>query len=121
MSFLAEILLILIFISIYYIYNRQLNINKNQYLINKHLLDETCELYKKTILIPEITKLQKNYNLDENSQLNAIKAYRQAEENLIKNKCKDIYMLLTKQNRKALLKYYHQETILLIILNHLRS
>lgn len=124
---LVNILIIIIFISLifltslYYIHKyRHLN-KKDVYMIHKHILDNTCEMYKKSIFIPKLDKLKRSHNLDSDSQLNAIKAFMTAEEQLLKTSSTEIYKMLTKENLECLLMYYSRDTILLIIIDNLRS
>ncbi|MFW6219369.1 MAG: hypothetical protein ACOC33_00745 [bacterium] len=90
-------------------------------MIHKHILDNTCEMYKKSIFIPKLDKLKRSHNLDSDSQLNAIKAFMTAEEQLLKTSSTEIYKMLTKENLECLLMYYSRDTILLIIIDNLRS
>ena len=99
-------------------------INENHYsgkIIFSIMNNEMFEIYKKNIFIPKIENLRASYNLDPNSQINAIKAYENAEFKLLKETATEIYKLLTKQNLLFLRTYYSQETLILIIINNLRA
>lgn len=105
------------------VWNKRFNffINKDNYLINKHLLDDVSEIYKNSVHLPEVEKLRRNHNLDENSQLNAIKAFKTAEEKLLKKSSLEIYKMLTQKNIDCLKQFYSEDAIILIIINNLRS
>lgn len=120
-SIISSTIIIIFLLSLYYIHNnRHLN-NKDIYLIHKHILDNVCEIYKKSIFHPELEKLQRSHNLDSSSQLNAIKAFKTAEEKLLKKSSIEIYKQLTDENLNCLLLYYSRDTLLMIIIDNLRS
>lgn len=120
--FIILSLIILIGMLVYvYLYTIKYFTNKDNYLVQKHLLDETCEVYKRSIYEHKLEQLKVSHNLDENSPLNAIKAFNRAHEKLTRDSASEIYKKLSKSNLKCLRVYYSEETILLIIINYLRT
>lgn len=104
----------------YFLYNYS-NFNKTDFLLAKHLLDETCDLFKEQILSQRVSVLRSKYNLNEESQLNAKQAYNKAENELFKQICLDVYKSLNKKHRNILLKYLTKDNIFMIIIHNLRS
>lgn len=121
--FLYLIIIWLILISYigFYLLTHKYIVNHDNYLIHKHILDNTCDNYKKHIFLPELERLRNSYNLDPNSQVNAIRAYNDAEMKLLKTSSANIYKLLTGPNLLFLKKYYSEQVLILIIINNLRA
>ena len=124
MVILSSLLIIffsIVFILFLILFRYRYLINHNNYLIHKHILDNVCDIYKKSMYLPQLEKLKHSYNLDSESQLNAIKAFSRAEQDLLKKSSLEVYKLLTKQNLLFLKTYYSEQSLLFIIINNLRA
>ena len=75
--------------------------------------------YVNIILKPKVQTLQKNYNLNKNSPLEATKSYMKHYDELIYSSAKDIITSLSKKTREVFLYYFTEDVLTRKIINHI--
>ena len=132
MEYLTNHLLELIIILVFFILNiillnKKITKNiykidfKDEYLIHTHILEQIIDNYKILILEEKITKLRKNYDIDPQSKTNSIVAYQKEYNKLLRQSSREVINHLSTNTRKKLLEYYTEDSLILHILNLLRS
>ena len=126
---LLEFSIILVFLILnvlYIIFNKTTkkhNIDfKDEYLIYTTVLEQVINNYKTLVLDEKVTNLRKNYDIDPQSKTNAIKIYQKEYNELLRQSSIEIMgKHLSKNTRDKLLEFYSEESLILHILNLLRS
>lgn len=110
------IILVLILLTIY----RKIE-SKEGFIICSNVILENISSYKITVLQNKINKIQKNYDLNVDSQTNSLSIFNKEIDKLTNESAKEIVRGLSKHTRKTLLKYYSQSGLILLIISNLRK
>lgn len=116
-------ILCLFFYLVFYIFNNFKNkISDNELLTCLHILESTITIYKTDIYNIKINNLTSQYDIDPNSQTNAIKSYNEQLNILLNNSVKDIFNNHISSNIKNILsKYYTLDSLTIMIINNLKD
>ena len=115
-SFILTIVVLIIFIS-YLLYKTfSPKYTMDDFQIANHILSELVKLYYENEFVEKNERLMKMYEIDPNSQINAIKSYQEELTKLKRYIVKKIIINLSKKTRKLLYYFYSEENLVFKIL-----
>lgn len=94
--------------------------NKDEFLVNNHLLENIVNTYKDIILEDKQAHLKASHDINPDSKTNSIKLYNAKYNDLLKDSSKEIFRQLSKTTLNNLLTYYSKNGLILHIIHLLK-
>ena len=111
------LIIVLIIFILYLLYNRfSSKYSIENFQIANHILSELVKLYYENEFVEKNESLMKMYEIDPNSQINAIKSYQEEVTKLKRYIVKKIIINLSGKTKKTLYYFYSEENLVFKIL-----
>lgn len=95
---------------------------EEEYIVATKHLELMINCYKTSVLDPKIAILQRNHDLDKNSQVNSIKSFEELHNKLISQCAGEILKKhVNKNSRKILAKYFSEDGLILFVITNLKG